>query len=172
MLPRSKTSTYSRCNWASQFPISLRLTQAQLPSNLDRSRLSSASAPQNSSYRSTPTVLTRFPSELTRNQIRWYPERGYDRLSTGASRRLNSLRAQFGQRIRQIRDEMDKSQEEFAELVGMSVDFLSLIERGRNAPSFKKLELMIKGLGVSAAYLFTFENSATAKKKRKSRVRH
>jgi len=66
---------------------------------------------------------------------------------------------------------MDQSQEEFAELVGMSVDFLSLIERGRNAPSFKKLELMIKGLGVPASYLFTFEHSATAKKNRKSRTR-
>ena len=84
---------------------------------------------------------------------------------------LNSLRAQFGQRIRQIRDEMEKSQEEFAEMVGMSVDFLSLIERGRNAPSFKKLELMMKGLGVSAAYLFTFENPPS-KKSRKSRIRH
>jgi len=56
-------------------------------------------------------------------------------------------------------------------MVGMSVDFLSLIERGRNAPSFKKLELMTKGLRVSAAYLFTFENSATAKKNRKPRIR-
>jgi transcriptional regulator with XRE-family HTH domain len=66
---------------------------------------------------------------------------------------------------------MDKSQEEFAEMVGMSVDFLSLIERGRNAPSFKKLELMIKGLGVSAGYLFTFEDSTSSKKSRKSRMR-
>ena len=79
---------------------------------------------------------------------------------------MNSLRAQFGQRIRQIRDEMDKSQEEFAELVGMSVDFLSLIERGRNAPSFKKLELMIKGLGVSAAYLFTFDDDPSSKRRK------
>jgi transcriptional regulator with XRE-family HTH domain len=85
---------------------------------------------------------------------------------------LNSLRAQFGQRIRQVRGELEKSQEEFAEMIGMSVDFLSLIERGRNAPSFKKLELMIKGLGVSAAYLFTFENSSNKKKSRKSRIRH
>jgi transcriptional regulator with XRE-family HTH domain len=84
---------------------------------------------------------------------------------------LNSLRAQFGQRVRQIRDEMGKSQEQFAEMIGMSVDFLSLIERGKNAPSFKKLELMIKGLGVSAAYLFTFENSTHEKKSRKSRIR-
>jgi transcriptional regulator with XRE-family HTH domain len=67
---------------------------------------------------------------------------------------------------------MDKTQEEFAEMAGMSVDFLSLIERGRNAPSFKKLELMIKGLGVSAAYLFTFEASPSGKKIQKSRAKH
>ena len=66
---------------------------------------------------------------------------------------------------------MEKSQEEFAEMVGMSVDFLSLIERGRNAPSFKKLELMMKGLGVSAAYLFTFEAPPNKSKSRKSRIR-
>jgi transcriptional regulator with XRE-family HTH domain len=64
---------------------------------------------------------------------------------------------------------MGKTQEEFAEMAGMSVDFLSLIERGRNAPSFKKLELMIKGLGVSAAYLFTFEDSPPRNRTRKSR---
>lgn len=84
---------------------------------------------------------------------------------------MTSLHKQFGQRVRQIRDEMDKTQEDFAEMVGMSVDFLSLIERGRNAPSFKKLELMIRGLGVSAAYLFTFEESLGGKKSRKSRTK-
>lgn len=78
---------------------------------------------------------------------------------------MTSLRKQFGQRVRQIRDELDKTQEEFAEIAGMSVDFLSLIERGRNAPSFRKLELMIKGLRVSAAYLFTFEDSPSYRKK-------
>jgi transcriptional regulator with XRE-family HTH domain len=39
----------------------------------------------------------------------------------------------------------------------MSVDFLSLIERGRNAPSFKKLERIAKGLGKPVSFLFTFE---------------
>jgi len=53
---------------------------------------------------------------------------------------LVNLKKQFGIRVRQIRDEADKTQEDFAELVGISVDFLSLIERGWNAPSFKKLE--------------------------------
>lgn len=78
---------------------------------------------------------------------------------------------QFGRRLRQIRAEMGKTQEEFAEMAGMSVDFLSLIERGRNAPSFKKLEQMIKGLGVSAAYLFTFDAASSRKKRRKSGTR-
>jgi transcriptional regulator with XRE-family HTH domain len=66
---------------------------------------------------------------------------------------------------------MGKTQEEFAEMAGMSVDFLSLIERGRNAPSFKKLELMIERLGVSAAYLFTFEDSPSRKGTRKTGAR-
>jgi transcriptional regulator with XRE-family HTH domain len=83
---------------------------------------------------------------------------------------VSSLRKQFGLRIRQIRDEMDQSQEEFAEMIGMSVDFLSLIERGRNAPSFKKLELMVKRLDVSAAYLFTFDDSQRAKRNRNLQV--
>jgi transcriptional regulator with XRE-family HTH domain len=52
---------------------------------------------------------------------------------------------------------MQKSQEEFAEMAGMSVDFLSLIERGRNAPSFKKLERMSKGLRMTVASFFTFD---------------
>ncbi len=42
-------------------------------------------------------------------------------------------------------------------MVGMSVDFLSLIERGRNAPSFEKLEGMARALRVPVAYLFTFD---------------
>jgi transcriptional regulator with XRE-family HTH domain len=45
-----------------------------------------------------------------------------------------SLRARFGNHVRQIRRSRDLTQEEFAELVGVSVDFLS-IERGINAPS-------------------------------------
>ncbi len=68
-----------------------------------------------------------------------------------------SLRKQFGEHVRQIRAELDLTQEEFAEITGMSVDFLSLIERGRNAPSFKKLERMAKGLGKPVAFLFMFE---------------
>jgi transcriptional regulator with XRE-family HTH domain len=49
------------------------------------------------------------------------------------------------------------SQERFAEALGISVDFLSLIERGRNAPSFETLDRMARRLKVPVANLFTFD---------------
>jgi transcriptional regulator with XRE-family HTH domain len=50
------------------------------------------------------------------------------------------------------------TQEQFAEALNISVDFLSLIERGRNAPSFETLERMAKRLKVPVAQLFTFDS--------------
>jgi len=70
---------------------------------------------------------------------------------------MRRLREQFGSRLRSIRSRRGLTQEEFAELVGVSVDFLSLNERGVNAPSFETLEQLAARLGVSVAYLFTFE---------------
>jgi len=49
------------------------------------------------------------------------------------------------------------TQERFAETLDISVDFLSLIERGVNAPSFETLERMAKRLRLSVAELFTFD---------------
>jgi len=48
------------------------------------------------------------------------------------------------------------TQERFAELLDISVDFLSLIERGRNAPSFETLDKIAKRLRISVVDLFTF----------------
>lgn len=50
------------------------------------------------------------------------------------------------------------TQEQFAEAVGISVDFLSLIERGINAPSFETLECIARVLKVRVADLFDFKN--------------
>jgi transcriptional regulator with XRE-family HTH domain len=71
-----------------------------------------------------------------------------------------SLREKFGQRIKAIRVERKLSQEQFAELLEISVDFLSLIERGINAPSFENLEVFSTQLGVPVFYLFTFDESS------------
>ena len=53
------------------------------------------------------------------------------------------------------------SQEQFAELLEISVDFLSLIERGINAPSFENLEVFSTQLGIHVHELFAFEDNAT-----------
>jgi transcriptional regulator with XRE-family HTH domain len=48
------------------------------------------------------------------------------------------------------------TQEQFAETLDISVDFLSLIERGVNSPSFETLERIAKRLRLPVADLFAF----------------
>jgi transcriptional regulator with XRE-family HTH domain len=69
---------------------------------------------------------------------------------------MASLRKDFGKRLLAIRHERKLTQEQFAEHVGISVDFLSLIERGINAPSFETIEQMAKSLRVPVNVLFEF----------------
>jgi transcriptional regulator with XRE-family HTH domain len=63
-----------------------------------------------------------------------------------------------GARLRQIQTHRQLSQEQFAEVLDISVDFLSLIERGRNAPSFETLDRISKRLRLLVADLFTFKS--------------
>lgn len=69
------------------------------------------------------------------------------------------LRQRFGIRLKSIRLERKLTQEQFAELVGISVDFLSLIERGINAPSFEVLERMAAKLDLQVRELFDFRKT-------------
>jgi transcriptional regulator with XRE-family HTH domain len=66
------------------------------------------------------------------------------------------LRVQFGRRLRQLRLARDFTQEQFAEAAGVSVDFLSLVERGVNTPSFETLERFAPALKIRVAELFSF----------------
>jgi transcriptional regulator with XRE-family HTH domain len=68
-----------------------------------------------------------------------------------------SLREKFGQRLRAIRLARKLSQEQFSELLGISVDFLSLIERGINAPSFENLDAFSVQLSMPLSALFDFD---------------
>ena len=69
---------------------------------------------------------------------------------------MATLRKRFGQHLRQIRLIRRMTQEQFAETLDISVDFLSLVERGRNAPSFETLEKIAKRLRMPVAELFSF----------------
>ena len=69
---------------------------------------------------------------------------------------MATLRKQFGRKLRSIRKRRDMTQEQFAELLDISVDFLSLVERGLNAPSFESIEAFSITLGISVRDLFDF----------------
>jgi DNA-binding XRE family transcriptional regulator len=68
-----------------------------------------------------------------------------------------TLRGLFGTRIRELRLRQKLTQEQLAERARISVDFLSLIERGRNSPSFENIENLARTLGCSVVDLFIFE---------------
>ena len=67
---------------------------------------------------------------------------------------MSKLRKQFGQNLRLLRLAEDWTQEEAAERLGMSLNFLSLIERGQKAPSFDNIELIAKVFRISVSELF------------------
>ncbi len=67
------------------------------------------------------------------------------------------LQRKLGQRIAQLRRVRKLTQEQLAEAVGFSVEFISLVERGVNAPSVAGLEKFAKVLKVEVKELFTFE---------------
>lgn len=72
---------------------------------------------------------------------------------------MDDLRKNFGIRLRTLRRQAGLTQEQLAEAAGISVDFLSMVERGVNAPSFDNLEKISKALGVKVQVLFGFEDN-------------
>jgi transcriptional regulator with XRE-family HTH domain len=67
------------------------------------------------------------------------------------------LRLQFGQRLQHLRQAKGLTQANLAEQVGVTVEFISLLERGVNAPSFETLEKLARALQMPVYQLFLFE---------------
>lgn len=67
------------------------------------------------------------------------------------------LRKNFGKKLKTLRRQAGLTQEHLAEATEISVDFISLVERGINSPSFDNLEKLAKALGVSIRDLFDFD---------------
>jgi transcriptional regulator with XRE-family HTH domain len=74
---------------------------------------------------------------------------------------MSTLQFRFGRRLRQIRRQQDLTQEQLAEAAGISVVFLSNIERGVNAPSFETLEKLGEVLQTPMHELFRFPESSS-----------
>ena len=66
----------------------------------------------------------------------------------------------LGKRIADLRKARGLTQEGLAEKCGYSVEFVSLIERGVNAPAVAGLEKIAKALGVQIKDLFDFGKAA------------
>ncbi len=59
--------------------------------------------------------------------------------------------------MRKIRRHNDLTQEHLAENLGVSVEFISNMERGVNAPSFETLEKISQAFDLPVSELFNFE---------------
>lgn len=59
---------------------------------------------------------------------------------------MSSLRKRVGRNLRSIRVEKGLTQEELAEQIGLTVESISNIERGIQAPSFNTLEALENAL--------------------------
>ena len=66
------------------------------------------------------------------------------------------LQKELGARIANLRRSRGLTQEQLAEAVDRSVEFISLVERGVNAPSVSGLERFAKALKVEVRDLFDF----------------
>ena len=59
-----------------------------------------------------------------------------------------------GKRIKERREELGMTQEEFAEKLGVATNYISTIERGASFPRYEKLVLLLNGLQTSADAIF------------------
>lgn len=69
---------------------------------------------------------------------------------------MSDIAEKLGRRIAYFRKLRDMTQAELAEKVGLSNNFIALIESGRRAPSFETLERLLEVLNVSVSQVFNF----------------
>ena len=60
----------------------------------------------------------------------------------------------IGQRIKECREKIGLTQEQFAEKVGLTTNYVSTLERGASFPRCEKLIAVINGLETSADSIF------------------
>jgi transcriptional regulator with XRE-family HTH domain len=65
-----------------------------------------------------------------------------------------SIQQEFGDRIRELRQQKGLSQEELAFRAGIHRTYIGGIERGERNPGLKNIERLSRALGISLAELF------------------
>lgn len=60
----------------------------------------------------------------------------------------------IGKRLKQRREELGYTQEQFAEMTGLTINYISTLERGKSFPRCEKLILILNALQTSADAIF------------------
>lgn len=68
------------------------------------------------------------------------------------------LKAEIGKRIKNIRESMNMSKEEFAKLLGISGQYLGVVERGKSYLSIEKLEKLCNLTNLSSDFILFGKN--------------
>lgn len=63
------------------------------------------------------------------------------------------MKEEIGLRIRNIRENMNLTKEELANMLGISGQFLGMIEKGKNSISIEKLQILCEITHLSADYI-------------------
>lgn len=72
------------------------------------------------------------------------------------------MKKEIGKRITKIREDLDLNKEEFAREIGISSQYLGMIEKGNNCLSVEKLKTLCEYTNLSADYiLFGREDNLT-----------
>lgn len=67
-----------------------------------------------------------------------------------------SLKKKFGQRVRQIRQSLGWTQEQFAERAGLDHKYAGAVERGERNLTISNIEKIAKGFSIEPYQLFLF----------------
>lgn len=63
------------------------------------------------------------------------------------------MKEEFGLRIKKIRENMNMTKENFAKLIGISGQYLGLVEHGKNYLSIEKIKTLCDITNLSADYI-------------------
>ena len=69
---------------------------------------------------------------------------------------MSDIKKRFGKRLRKLRRNMELTQEQLADQVGVSLNFIGQLERGENSPSLETIQKLAEVLGVPVKDLFDF----------------
>lgn len=79
---------------------------------------------------------------------------------------MSELAKEMGKRVKEIRKAAKLTQEKLAEKTGLSVEYVSRIERGLAQPSFRTVDLMADALNVTAKDFWDFKAPIAFKDKK------